>query len=214
MIVKRSLSAVSIFFVVSGALLMGSTLLYGGFAWYQQHQIASGSLNAMLQEPIRTVSASSLTVRSAPAERISIPSIDVDAPVVEVGTLINQQGELVWETPKHAVGHHQNTSDPGDTGNVVLSGHISSPIKQEGNVFSRLPDMQLGAQVVLQTREGTFTYAIVSRRIVEPAQIEVMDQTAEPTLTLITCYPDFVYTHRLVLLGKLVDFRPSTEQVS
>ena len=142
-----------------------------------------------------------------PALAIRIPSIGVDVGIVEVGTTRDEKGRLIWETPKHAAGHYRGTSNPGEAGNLVLSGHISSPIKREGNVFSRLPQLKLGEEVVLETVEGLYIYRVVTRRLVEPSEVDVMGPTSSPVVTLITCYPDWVYTHRLVLTAVPVGFQ-------
>jgi sortase A len=142
-----------------------------------------------------------------PPERIEIPSIGVDSAVAPVGVVVNKDGELEWETPKNVVGHNAGTASPGEAGNMVLSGHISSPIRREGNVFNRLPDLRLGEPVLITTAEGTYTYQVVSRRVVEPTEVSVLDPTERPSLTLITCYPDLVYTHRLVLRAEPVSYQ-------
>ena len=46
------------------------------------------------------------------ANRIQIPAIGIDAPIV--------QGDG-WETLKKGVGQHIGSADPGEKGNVVLS---------------------------------------------------------------------------------------------
>ena len=154
------------------------------------------------------------TVSALPqASRISIPAIDVSAPMVELGT-IWEDGKLVWERPVHAVGHHQGTPNPGEAGNVVMSGHRSSPIRGEGAVFRRLGDVpgllkeskssEAPVDIFLYAPETIYIYRIVSTQVVEPGQADVFRQTAEPTLTLITCTPDLVYSHRLIVTAWLV----------
>lgn len=145
---------------------------------------------------------------SAPPVSIRIPAIQVDSRVVGLGTTTDEHGALAWETPKHAVGHHQGTANPGETGNVVFSGHINSPIRQEGNVFSKLPRVKLGDEVIVETIEGAYLYRVVARRVVEPTEVGVMAPTAGPVATLITCYPDWVFSHRLVLTAEQVAFLP------
>ena len=219
--------------IIVGVLLLVAAGLYYGYVLYSEYQIAHFSINeridvaasasptvapelSELKEesplfiPIGPVQASQPSARP-PAVQVRIPSIEVDSRIVELGTTFDEKGELVWETPKHAVGHHLGTANPGERGNTVLSGHISSPVRQEGNVFSRLPDVKLGELVQIDTAEGTYTYQVVSRKVVEPTEISVMDPTPMPVLTLITCYPNFVYSHRLVLTAEPVDFRASTD---
>jgi sortase A len=196
--------------IAGGIALLALTAVYHGYGVYQAQRsgltIPATALSLPIpREPPPLFEApeqvAAPVVVSSPAVRISIPSIDVDAPVVELGTIRNEKGELVWETAKHAVGHHIGTANPGDRGNVVMSGHISSPVKREGNVFSRLPELQVGEAVVIQTAGETYYYRISDRRVVDPSEISVMNPTATPVLTLITCFPDWVYSHRLVVTG-------------
>lgn len=136
-----------------------------------------------------------------PATRVQIPRLEIDSRTMELGTVI-ENGELVWETPKWAVGHHKGTANPGEIGNMVLSGHISSPLRKEGNVFQRLPEIKPGDEVVVASDTGTFYYRVTETKVVEPHQVEVMAPTPEPVVTLITCVPDWVYTHRLIVTAK------------
>ncbi|MBM2826919.1 MAG: sortase [Dehalococcoidia bacterium] len=142
------------------------------------------------------------------AERIVISNIEVDAPVVATGTKY-EDGQLVWETAKHAVGHLKGTAYPGQVGNIVMAGHISSPIRREGNVFSRLPEITLGSQVSVYTPLGRYDYRVVETKVVLPTDTSVIEPTPESRLTLITCVPDLVYTHRLIVIAVPVNFEPS-----
>jgi sortase A len=128
----------------------------------------------------------------APATRILIPSIGVDAPVSE-GT--------DWEALKYRVGHHPGTANPGERGNMVLAGHNDV----YGELFRYLPDVPLGETVTVYAGEQVYRYRITERRIILPSQGEVMLPTTGPTLTLISCYPYLIDTHRIVLFGELVE---------
>ena len=124
--------------------------------------------------------------------RIIIPSIGVDAPIGE-GT--------DWEALKYKVGHHPGTANPGQRGNMVLAAHNDI----YGEIFRYLPDVPLGEIITVYAGEQAFRYRIVERRIILPEQTEVMLPTTEPTVTLISCYPYLIDTHRIVLFGELVD---------
>ncbi|MSQ10076.1 MAG: class D sortase [Dehalococcoidia bacterium] len=207
--------------MVVGALLLLTSGGYFGLVAYARHDAANFPNEelprdqrpsahpeiGLLLDLARLDDGTAVTPRaSPPPDTIVIPIIGVESPVVPAGIVVNKDGELEWETPKHAVGHHAGTATPGVLGNVVLSGHISSPIRREGNVFNRLPEVRLGAEVVLTTSEGVYTYQVVSRRVVEPTEISVLDPTDTHILTLLTCYPDLIYTHRLVLRAEPVSF--------
>jgi sortase A len=126
-----------------------------------------------------------------PASRIVIPSIDVDAPVTE-GT--------DWESLKYRVGHHPGTTNPGQRGNMVLAAHNDV----YGEIFRYLPDVPLGEIVTVYAGEQVYRYRITGRRIILPNQVEVMAPTTGPTLTLISCYPYLIDTHRIVLFAELI----------
>ncbi len=135
-------------------------------------------------------------------DHVQIPSIGVDTKVVPVGTKTDAQGHILWETAAFAVGHHKGSGLPGESGNVVLSGHISSP--REGAVFSKLPQVKPGDGVVVSTAERQFLYVVVDTKVVTPDAVEVLDPTDKAIVTMITCVPDGVYSHRLVVKAEAV----------
>ena len=124
------------------------------------------------------------------ATRIVIPAIDVDAPVVEGDD---------WEQLKKGVGHHINSANPGERGNCVLSGHNDV----FGEVFRRLEDLELEEELIVYTGVQPYRYVVKTKRIVEPNEVSVMYPTTKPVLTLITCHPYLVDTHRLVVVAEL-----------
>ena len=209
--------------VLGGILLLGSGA-YFAYGLYAQSQ--KDALNQPFDDFVYTPQSQEpgynpdekarvgvLDSLRATILRIKIPSIAVDSKVTALGTIVNDKGELVWDTPKNTVGHHEGTAFPGDFGNVVLSGHISSPVRNEGNVFADLPKVEEGETVLLETLTGTYVYRIIGRQVVEPTQIEVMAPTSYPAVTLITCFPDFIYTHRLIIRGALESFTPWDNQI-
>ncbi len=166
---------------------------------------ADGSEPAVFAAQTPAPSAASVSPDLLPV-RLRIESIGLnDAPVVEVGTKLDK-GQLVWETADHAVGHLLGTGLPGAVGNMVLAGHISSPLKGEGSIFKNLPGIanKLGSRVSVQTAGGTwYHYTITGTDVVLPTDTWVMDPATAPVVTLLTCVPDGVYTHRFVAVGKL-----------
>lgn len=126
----------------------------------------------------------------AQAVRIQIPAISVDAPVV--------QGDG-WEQLKKGVGQHIPSANPGENGNVVLSAHNDV----YGEIFRDLDRLQPGDQVILYTRQRSYVYIVERILIVEPTTVEVMASTGAPTVTLISCYPYLVDSHRIVVIARL-----------
>jgi sortase A len=97
------------------------------------------------------------------------------------------------------VGQHIGSADPGQVGNVVLSAHDDV----FGEIFRNLDRLQPGDQVVVFTAQKQFVYLVTSSQIVAPTQVDVMNPTSAPTLTLISCYPYMVDKSRIVVFAKL-----------
>jgi sortase A len=122
--------------------------------------------------------------------RIVIPAIEVDALVVEGDT---------WEQLKLGVGHHLNTADPGERGNMVLSAHNDI----YGETFRHLADLELGDEVIVYAGEQLYRYIVRAKQIVEPTEVSVLAPATKPVTTLISCYPYMVDTHRIVVIAEL-----------
>jgi LPXTG-site transpeptidase (sortase) family protein len=137
-----------------------------------------------------------------PARRVVIPTIGLDTKVIQLGTKLDRRGQIAWETAPFAVGQHRGLAGAGQIGNMVLSGHISSP--NEGAIFHHLPDLKVGEGVIVSTDERQFLYRVTDVKTVTPDEVSVMDQTSDATATLITCVPDGIYSHRLVVTARLV----------
>jgi sortase A len=80
------------------------------------------------------------------------------------------------------------TAAPGTAGNVAIAAHRDS-------FFRGLKDVELGDLVELDTREGTWTYRVTALWVVEPNEVQVIADTGEPVLTLVTCYPFYFVGH-------------------
>ncbi len=122
--------------------------------------------------------------------RIVIPAIKVDAPVVHGDS---------WEDLKKGAGHHIGSANPGERGNMIISAHNDV----FGEIFRHLEDLELEDRVTVYSGAQSFDYVVKAKRVVEPTDISVMAPTSQPVLTLITCYPYLIDTHRLVVIAQL-----------
>jgi sortase A len=124
------------------------------------------------------------------ANRIQIPSIGVDAPVVQ------GDGE---EQLKKGVGQNYGSANPGKSGNLILAAHNDV----YGEIFRDLDQLNAGDEIIVHTNQRAYTYVVVNSEVVEPTHVQVMDQTPDPTVTLISCYPYLVDNQRIVVQGRL-----------
>ncbi len=123
-------------------------------------------------------------------QRIVIPVINVDAPVVEGDD---------WESLKMGAGHYIGSANPGERGNCVISAHNDI----YGEIFRELPKMNIGDEILVHTQTQAYRYIVEQTRIIEPTEVSVMAPTSSPVLTLISCYPYGIDSHRIVVIAAL-----------
>ena len=73
-------------------------------------------------------------------------------------------------------------SNKNPNGNMVIAGHRDTH-------FSLLELVSIGEHIEIETSSGRFKYRVHNLEVIHEQQLEVTAPTAEPTLTLITCYP-------------------------
>jgi sortase A len=109
-------------------------------------------------------------------------------------------------------GHVPGTQWPGQLGNFAVAGHRVT----SGNPFWSLPSLEDGDLVYIQTELNDFTYRVIGKKWVSPADVAVLaavpgQPRARPTqrlLTLITCDPAWTGTHRVIVTARLVAASP------
>ncbi len=126
------------------------------------------------------------------AIRLQIPKINQDVPVVE--------GDG-WEQLKKGVGHHINSANPGEAGNVVLSAHNDI----HGEIFRDLDQLEIGDLVILFSERQSYTYVVEDVLIVEPTQVEFLESAGASKTTLISCYPYLIDNKRIVVIANLLE---------
>ena len=151
------------------------------------------------------------TTASAPT-RVVAPSIGLEAPVAAMGwRVVERDGEQVseWELPNDEAGWHRNSARPGEGSNIVISGHNGST---GGQVFVNLDELQAGDELIVWTdSQEPFEYQVTEKTIVRTFAISdeadqylrtVTEPTAQEQLTLITCWPNWTNTHRLIVIAE------------
>ncbi len=104
------------------------------------------------------------------------------------------------------IGHLEGTSLPTGTPSthVVLSGHRGLP---SSKLFSDLDQMIVGDTFLLHILDQTFAYQVDNISIVLPEQTGGLGiHTGKEYVTLVTCTPYGVNTHRLLVRAKRVDY--------
>lgn len=131
--------------------------------------------------------------------RIVIPAIHVDLPVyhgTEPATL------------EHGVGHLFGTSLPvgGTSTHTVLTGHTGLG---SATLFDNLTKVGAGDTFYLMTAGRTLAYEVFDTRVVEPTDTSSLNLVpGEDLVTLITCTPYGVNSHRLLVTGRRTAVEP------
>jgi sortase A len=166
-------------FLVGGVLALGYcgyVLLDAKLYQANQAKLFQQELVSVRPTVASAVRVAGLTAAPAPGGalgRIEIARIGLEAMVME-GT--------DGRTLRRAVGHIRGTALPGQQGNVAIAGHRDTFFRPLRNV---LP----GDEITLTTLDGSYHYLVDSTEVVLPEDTQVLDNSADTTLTLVTCYP-------------------------
>ncbi|SFC47965.1 sortase A [Alkalibacterium subtropicum] len=130
---------------------------------------------------------------------IDIPAIDGKFPIY-AGTsdAVLQKG----------IGYMENTSFPlgGEGTHAVLTGHRGLPTSK---LFTDLPDVELGSIFYLNVLDETLAYQVTEINTVLPYETDLIAiQEGRDLVTLITCTPYMINSHRLLVMGERIPYTP------
>lgn len=128
---------------------------------------------------------------------IEIPCIDITDPIYHYSTdAVLQKG----------IGHIHGSSLPvgGKSTHAVLTGHRGLPAQK---LFTDLNKVEKGDKFYIHVLGKTLAYKVTSIKIVLPEDTEVLKvEPGQDLVTLVTCTPYGVNTHRLLVTGKRVPY--------
>lgn len=103
-----------------------------------------------------------------------------------------------------AVGHIPGTAFPDEPGNLGIAGHRDT-------FFRELRRIQHDDLIIVSTLTGSTEYSVEWTRIVKPNNLVALEASAQPALTLVTCYP-FYYAgpapERFIVRARRMDVPP------
>lgn len=159
----------------------------------------------------QAIAQPALAVTGDPPDRIAIPAIQLDAPVVTAGWHVERAGGAsisVWDVPdSRAAGWLRTSAPAGQKGNTVLDGHHNIA----GEVFRRLVDLKPKDVIELYAGSKVFQYSVTAKYILpdrdQPMEVRIanakwIQPTDDERLTLVTCWPYTNNTHRLIIVAR------------
>lgn len=124
-----------------------------------------------------------------------IPAVGIDVPIVE-GSTDEALDRGAWRRP--------STSTPDAGGNTVITGHRFKYLPPSNLTFYHLDKVEVDDDIVVYWEGKRYDYTVTDVFVVEPGQVEIESNTADPRLTLYTCTPLWTAKQRLVVLAEPV----------
>jgi sortase A len=128
---------------------------------------------------------------------VQIPKIGLDAPIY-AGT-----SETVLQK---GIGHMEGTSLPvgGESTHSVITGHRGLP---SAELFTELDELEIGDKFYIKYIGGTLAYEVDQIKVVEPTDFsQITIEEGQDYLTLLTCTPYMVNSHRLLVRGHRTEY--------
>ncbi len=132
--------------------------------------------------------------KNSPTNRLIIPKIGVNAPIVEAKSARVGLNRGAWHLP--------NTSDPTQGGNMVITGHRFKYLPPNNTTFYLLDKLAVGDKISVIWRQKPYYYEVEKIKIVAANDQSIIQPTTEPTLTLFTCQPLYSQKQRLVIIAR------------
>ena len=215
---KPLILAVAIFLMVAG-----TALIYVGFRWKWQESSVQRQLRTIYSSQVasqgRPPSGPDGGVSQAPEEEMSLPLVLPDdreeaderfdiSRLRPLGILkiprINIEAVMVEGVTandlRFAVGHFPGTGLPGQEGNLAIAGHRNFIT---GDFFGHLDKVGPGDELIVEYYGRTYTYEVTEVFVVEPRDTWVLKPGSGSQITLVTCTPPRLSTHRLIVRGTL-----------
>ncbi|MDV4149317.1 class D sortase [Clostridium sp. AL.422] len=126
-----------------------------------------------------------------PIALMEIPSIDLSQGIVE---------GITDDILQYYLGKFENSVAPGEKGNFSVAGHRVSDYSE---AFVNLYKVEIGDKVLVKANKKEYVYEVTENFIVSPDKVDVLDNTDESTITLVTCTVGA--KERVIVKGKLVD---------
>lgn len=134
---------------------------------------------------------------------LKIPKINVNLPIYHgTSTKVLEKG----------IGHMNASSLPigGEGTHSILSGHRGLP---SSRLFSDLNQLEIGDMFYIHVLNQVLAYKVDQIKVVEPSNIEYLKmEEGHDYITLVTCTPYAINTHRLLVRGTRVEYNNEEEK--
>lgn len=222
----------SLFAIVAWLIIIALLALCGwfGYRYYALGEqppvslpLATVAQPDVIEDLVQDDEKNQHTVAAMYPRFLSIDDLAIDRSRIFPVGVVEQTGELDTPPNIHDTGWFEESALPGDgLGAMLMDGHNGGPT-QDG-VFKQLPDLQIGAEIVIERGDGQkFTYRTESVEVVSLEELndggmnELVNSINADTqgLNIISCTGNWVpamqtYDKRVVVRAALVPEIPQT----
>lgn len=136
---------------------------------------------------------------------VNIPKLALDIPLFDTTTAgLLESGATVLNGTSQPVG--------GEGTHSVITGHRGLPQRE---LFTNLPKLVIGDLFLLNVLGETLAYEVNDIRVVEPHETSSLKiQDKQDLVTLVTCTPYMINSHRLLVTGHRVPYTPAIKKAA
>ncbi len=140
-------------------------------------------------------------------ERLRVPALDVDAPII--GTGVDELGLFAVPNPRQ-VGWYEHGSAPGEEGAAVLAAHVD--LGHVPGVFFHLDDVLIGDRIYVDFDDGSsVAFEVVDDVLYDKTALpesELFRRSGDSVLHLVTCGGVYDAAAHHYLGNRVVTARP------
>lgn len=170
--------ALSFFFL--GIFIVISYFIFGSKIDYYASLINTTAIKGDSESTTTTIDLETRKITKYPSwgakyATINLPTIDLSMPVFYGDSL---------KILKYGVGTFDGAYMPGEGGTIIMPSHNAL------DGFGKIPGLEKGDKIVVDTTYGSFEYSVDSYKIVQDTQLDAFPiQDEKEMLILYTCYP-------------------------
>ena len=145
------------------------------------------------------------------AEQLTVGGVMAYVDIPKINVYLPAQHGTGAETLEKSVGHVVGTSLPvgGSSTHAVLSAHSGMA---SAKLFSDIDQLELGDKFFVHVLGDTLAYEVDAINTVLPTDTSLLQiEEGKDLVTLVTCTPFGINTHRLLVRGHRVPYTPAQE---
>ena len=184
---ERILAALQYACLGAGALLISMVALarldgeVGRQTAIESFEAATHAPDQSLWSPkrVKDYEASLSIVKEAPLAILRIRDLGLEVPVYATASELHLN---------RGAGLIEGMGLPDKGGNLGIAGH-------RDGFFRVLKDIAPGQRIEIETKNRLHVFRVVSTEVVDSTDLRPLADTADPTITLVTCYPFYFLGH-------------------